>query len=547
MKKIPVKIIFYLALLPLLLYSCKEDLSPENEILSFEIGSTDGFIDEDNKTVTIKLAQGTDISSLTPDIYVSPKAEYQPKEAQDFTHPVVYTVTAENGDKASYTATVELFDHTIYSFRFAEHKPKVKEVISDGHITVTVPFYANIKRLTPIVEIPDGATIEPGTGIPTDFTNPVEYILTSKNGLIKTRYTVNIEKTSMQITSVNKTAVAIGDTIIIRGNFAPSENRVYIGSSVCMSNTQTDSCLREVVRSDYYKPELGENTLSVRNEWGIITYPHKITILPARRQITSFRIKHGSTWYTTNISELSKTIKTHLPYGVDITNLVPEIKVSPGAKITPPSGVRTDFTNPVEYVVTANDGSTMTYTANIIGTPRFVIDNVENTTLELGENIVLHGTFCREGNEVFLRKISTNEYQPLPINSQNQTTISCHAAGYFEAGEYRLSVGKIQNGNEAVYPVNITLLESPILPRITGLNKTEFKAGEILTIQGIRFPIGKPYIVKYSTKYSYGAQCKGNTISVPVPDSYTKGEYTVYVEFQQPYLHTNKVAIKVID
>ena len=49
--------------------------------------------------------------------------------------------------------------------------------------------------------------------------------------------------------------------------------------------------------------------------------------------------------------------------GTDVSALVPTITLSMGASIDPVSGVATDFTQPVTYTVTAEDGSQTSYTA----------------------------------------------------------------------------------------------------------------------------------------------------------------------------------------
>ncbi|HUW07090.1 MAG TPA: Ig-like domain-containing protein, partial [Williamwhitmania sp.] len=52
------------------------------------------------------------------------------------------------------------------------------------------------------------------------------------------------------------------------------------------------------------------------------------------------------------------TVSVVLPYGTDVTALVPTITLSAGATVDPASGVAQDFTNPVTYTVTAEDGVT---------------------------------------------------------------------------------------------------------------------------------------------------------------------------------------------
>jgi Leucine-rich repeat (LRR) protein len=65
-----------------------------------------GLVDEETKTITATMPPGTNISGLLPEIVISPGAEVSPNTAQNFTNPVDYTITAEDGSKVVYTATV---------------------------------------------------------------------------------------------------------------------------------------------------------------------------------------------------------------------------------------------------------------------------------------------------------------------------------------------------------------------------------------------------------------------------------------------------------
>ena len=66
-----------------------------------------------------------------------------------------------------------------------------------------------------------------------------------------------------------------------------------------------------------------------------------------------------------NIDQEGYTIDITVPAGIDVTKLTPTIEISKDATISPASGVLQDFTNPVAYLVTAQDGSTQTYIAKV--------------------------------------------------------------------------------------------------------------------------------------------------------------------------------------
>ncbi len=95
-------------------YIAKVDVakSSEKSILSFKLSGfdpeVDGTINETNYTVYAVVPDGTDLTKLMPIITVSDKATFSPASSgyEDFTNPVVYTVTAEDGSTQDYTITV---------------------------------------------------------------------------------------------------------------------------------------------------------------------------------------------------------------------------------------------------------------------------------------------------------------------------------------------------------------------------------------------------------------------------------------------------------
>jgi len=83
-----------------------------NDITSFTVPGQIGLtaIDAAAKTVDITVMNGTDVTMLIPTITVSPDATVSPTSgtSQDFTNPVIYTVTAEDGMMQPWTVTVSV-------------------------------------------------------------------------------------------------------------------------------------------------------------------------------------------------------------------------------------------------------------------------------------------------------------------------------------------------------------------------------------------------------------------------------------------------------
>ncbi|MCL1849801.1 MAG: DUF5018 domain-containing protein [Bacteroidetes bacterium] len=92
-----------------LFFSCHPK-SKEKQIISFKIMKppATGVINESAKTIIVQVPEDTDVTALVPVITVSDLASVSPASGmpQDFTNPVVYTVTAENESTVKYTVTV---------------------------------------------------------------------------------------------------------------------------------------------------------------------------------------------------------------------------------------------------------------------------------------------------------------------------------------------------------------------------------------------------------------------------------------------------------
>lgn len=88
-------------------------------------------------------------------------------------------------------------------------------------------------------------------------------------------------------------------------------------------------------------------------------------LLSSAKAITAFSFSALSPVVNGTINEAAKTIAVTVPAGTNRTALVPTITISEKATIDPVSGLAKDFTSPVVYTVTAEDGSTVTYTVTV--------------------------------------------------------------------------------------------------------------------------------------------------------------------------------------
>jgi hypothetical protein len=90
---------------------------------------------------------------------------------------------------------------------------------------------------------------------------------------------------------------------------------------------------------------------------------YTVTVKNSRTKITGFSFANPPT--TGGIDETAKTINVMVPYTTNITAMAPTVSVSSRAALSPPSGTVGNFTNPVLYTVTAENGDTATYTVTV--------------------------------------------------------------------------------------------------------------------------------------------------------------------------------------
>lgn len=173
-----------------------QDSETEKALLSFDVDTVKGTIDEISKTVTLSFHQDVDLSHLTPTIKVSRYATISPESGvtQDFTNPVTYTITAFDGSTVEYQVSAVIFDpeneKSILAF-YVEDPATEGEINEEGKtILLAFPEGTDLTQLVPTIEVSEGATVDPASGVAQDFSNPVVYTVTAINGTTA-EYTVS--------------------------------------------------------------------------------------------------------------------------------------------------------------------------------------------------------------------------------------------------------------------------------------------------------------------------------------------------------------------
>jgi hypothetical protein len=80
------------------------------------------------------------------------------------------------------------------------------------------------------------------------------------------------------------------------------------------------------------------------------------------------------------INPQNHTIMLDVPYGTDVKNLNTSMVVSPNATVSPAQNVPQDFTNPISYIVKAQDGTTQNYVVTVRILPEVPVEVSESRT-----------------------------------------------------------------------------------------------------------------------------------------------------------------------
>ena len=356
----------------------------EKKIAEFKFASLSpavlGTIDEEGKKVNAVVPAGTDVTSLVPTLTISTGAQVSPSSnlKQNFTKPVVYTVTAEDGTKQEYTVTVEVAKRTekkITEFKLASLNPAVLGTIDEEgkKINAIVPAGTDVTSLVPTLTISTGAQVIPSSNLKQDFTKPVVFTVTAEDGT-KQEYTVAVKVAAgmssekkisdFKFASLSNATVTIDENAKTVTIAAPAGSDVTaLAPTFTLSSGATVSPAPEV-KQNFTKPVVYTVTAEDGTKQEYTVTIKVAAVKSSEKKISDFKFASLSN-ATVTIDDNAKTVTIAAPAGSDVTALAPTITLSSGATVSPAPDVKQNFTKPVEYTVTAEDGTTQVYTVTV--------------------------------------------------------------------------------------------------------------------------------------------------------------------------------------
>lgn len=525
--------------------SKEEFKSSEKEITEFSIGSlaanAKGIVDQKAKTVTFKVPAGTDVKALVPMVMVSKYATVVPASgvSQDFTAPVTYTVTAEDGSKQTFTVTVIVMsgDKEIKSFKFAGLTPAVVGGINKetGTIKLSVPFGTNVKELVPTIEISEKATVTPAAGVKQDFTKPVVYTVAAEDGS-KREYTVTVEagkSTEKQLLEFKFAGISPAVVATVDEGKKTVKAVVPFGTNVkALVPTLSVSANATVNPASGVATDFTSDVQYTVTAQDGSKQAYTVSVEVAKNaeaKILKFKFAGLNPAVEGVVNEAEKTVKLTVPYGTNVASIVPSVTYSANAAISPNSEVAQNFSNPVVYAVTSESGVKVNYTVSVVVEPfKTEIKELSSTTIGQGESLTIKGNFAPSKTEVVLE--GTTNYV-LTIASESSSELKVMLPANIKVGNYTLTVKS--DGVKTAYGSKITVV-NPNAPVITGVNKQSFMRGiDLLILSGKNLKqAGKiPTVQIGSYQTNISVNDAGTQASLVVPMSSPLGLQEIYMGY----------------
>ena len=356
-----------------------------------------GTITEEDHTIAVTVPYGSDVSSLAAtfiatgtSVKVGDTPQVSGETTNDFSSPVTFTVTADDGTTRDYTVTVtvEAAPKAMTSFGFQGLDPPVSGAVSeaDHTIAVTVPHGTDVSALVATFSASgtsvtvDGAPQVSGTTA-NDFTDPVSYTVTAADSSTRV-YVVTVTVLSASLKaitafsfqglnpSVTGVITEAAHTIALTVPYgtdvsALAATFVTTGAFVEVAGVaQTDG---ETI-NDFSSPVTYTVTAA---DASTQTYVVTVTVAAnTAKAITAFSFQGLDPVATGTVTEATHTIAVAVPYGTDVSALVATFTTT-GASVkvggvAQASGVTAnDFSSPVTYTVTAADTSTQVYVVTV--------------------------------------------------------------------------------------------------------------------------------------------------------------------------------------
>jgi hypothetical protein len=501
--------VFFTVILAGLVFSgpIKAQTSSAKQLLTFSfanITGATGVINETNYTVAVTVPFSTDLTNLVATFTVSTgatvniggTAQVSGTTANNFTSTVIYTVVAQNGSTRNYYVTVSKAsartEKLLLTFEFRAFTPDVIGAINQTNHTVslTVPFSTDLTTLVATFTSSDLSTVKIGSTTQVsgttanNFTNPVTYTVVAENGTTQD-YLVTVTKaaasTQRDITAfsfnglspaVTGTIDQVTQTINLTVPFATNLTALVATFTNSPYSTVTVGGVAQVsgtTANNFTSDKVYRVTAEDGTNYKDYTVHVTKTAASTANSILTFSFQGLTPAVTGVINQTAKTIALPVPWATNVTALVATFTHSPLSTVSvgttaQSSGVTAnDFTSPVVYKCTAEDGSVENYTVTVTKTPASTANQILTFSFA-GLSPAVTGTIDQSAKTIALTvPFSTNvtglvaTFTSSPLSTvwvgSTQQVSATTANNFTSAVQYKC---RAEDGSEEIYTVTVT-------------------------------------------------------------------------------------------
>lgn len=352
--------------------------SNEKKILTFKIGKAEAIINHNSNTIVCVVPFETDLKTVAPVLTCSEGAFVTPKSGEvvdlstSKTTPFKYKVQSESGESTFYNVRVSKGKSNlakIISLRVGNDVAEIDETARK--IVLEVERTKDLASLEPTIQVSENANYRPRG--PRDFRNsvnsPVKYTVIAENGRTTRVYDVVIKYKKSKEAQITKFEVTDAKNVKNEANIVEGTAE-EVGTIICKVHPETDlTNIKPIITISEKATILPENNTTTDFSKGAVEYvvtaedgktkkKYNVSIVKKSNvaRISDFRV--GGDIGVIDENKTPKTIKVEVPKGTALTNLRPTIVVADGGSVNPANNEEQNFSSPVDYVVTAEDGTT---------------------------------------------------------------------------------------------------------------------------------------------------------------------------------------------
>ena len=302
--------------------------------------------------------------------------------ARDFNAAVTYTVTAANGDEQLWTVNTTV----------AANQPPIAVDNAIGleiGQTITIDVLGNdTDPDTPVEElvITDVSEVVPaGFGSATIVDRRIEFVSngpTTEPEIVTFEYTINDGNPGNDATATVTVNITLNEVLVTGITLSETTMSLNVGQSEQLTATvipanatnanvdwSSDDETVATVNDTGEVTAVGEGTATITassNDDSDVSATADVTVSIAQsafNDITDFSITDQTG--QSIIDETAHTVTLEVPFGTELNTVPATFAISPDATVNPPGDSQQDFSDTVEYTVTAENGDAQVWTVNV--------------------------------------------------------------------------------------------------------------------------------------------------------------------------------------